>query len=237
MTALIAFVILCTIIEFYNISYDRTTAKNNIKLGNVMFQHDLIMKPNLFLYSFSAITNTRSLLKHTRFAALDSLKFLFIIYIHLYNYYNYQSTIGFVTLKRIFTTYPAVSLRSDRYTWFRTALPFEPIFIISGLIVGFNIHQKLKDSFSKTNYLLYIARLWIQFAVTYIGSVLFIYLLPVMTQGPIWEHGMSWLDGCLNPKILLNGLLFISNYNVQMFSLGSKHSATLPYVSHLFKQN
>ena len=59
-TALVAFVILCTIIEFYNINYDRTTAKNNLKLGNVMFQHDLIMKPNLFLYSFSIVWYTHN---------------------------------------------------------------------------------------------------------------------------------------------------------------------------------
>ncbi|KAI7685874.1 hypothetical protein SSS_06002 [Sarcoptes scabiei] len=229
MTALIAFVILCTIIEFYNISYDRTTAKNNIKLGNVMFQHDMIMKPNLFLYSFSAITNTRSLLKHSRFSSLDSLKFLFMIYIHLYNYYNLQSTIGFVTLKRIFTTYPSVSMRNDRYTWFRTSLPFEPIFIISGLIIGFNIHQKIKTSFFYSNYFLYVGRLWIQFAITYIGSVLFIYLLPMMSQGPVWDHGMAWLDGCINPRIVLNGLIFISNYNVQIYTPGAKHSAILPF--------
>ncbi|XP_046909814.2 uncharacterized protein LOC124491224 isoform X3 [Dermatophagoides farinae] len=227
-TALVAFVILCTIIEFYNINYDRTTAKNNLKLGNVMFQHDLIMKPNLFLYSFSMITNSRSLLKHSRFSSLDSMKFLFMIYIHLYNYFNLQSTIGFVSLKRIFTTYPALAMRSDRYTWFRTTLPFEPIFIISGLVVGFNIHQKLKGSFTKNNYLLYVARLWAQFAATYIGSVFFIYLLPVMNRAPVWENGMSWLDGCLNPQIVLNGLLFISNYNVQMGSMGGRHSPILP---------
>ncbi|KPM07480.1 hypothetical protein QR98_0059740 [Sarcoptes scabiei] len=158
-----------------------------------------------------------------------SLKFLFMIYIHLYNYYNLQSTIGFVTLKRIFTTYPSVSMRNDRYTWFRTSLPFEPIFIISGLIIGFNIHQKIKTSFFYSNYFLYVGRLWIQFAITYIGSVLFIYLLPMMSQGPVWDHGMAWLDGCINPRIVLNGLIFISNYNVQIYTPGAKHSAILPF--------
>ena len=113
-----------------------------------MFQRDSNQKPNLLFYSFSAITNSRSLInQQSRFGALDSLRFLFVLYIHLYHYFNYLSTAGLVTLKRILSTFPSTSLREDKYAWFRTTLPFEPIFIISGLIVGFNVHQARKRLF------------------------------------------------------------------------------------------
>ena len=225
-----------------------------------MFQRDVVHKPNLFLYSFSAVNNTRSLFRTSNsrtnhFAALDTIKFMFVVYIHLYHYYNYLATVGLVTLKRIFTTYPVTGFRDDRYTWFRLTLPFDAILVISGLIVAFSMQRKLKlcrsnesqvnqsqsqshgeegnsnnNKNKKFNYLNYALKLWIKFAITYGGSILFIYVLPTITTGPIWDHGMTWLNGCLNLKTVLLGFLFISNYNVQL-GASINSPGVLPYVS------
>jgi len=222
------------VVEWYNDSFDKRTAKDNQKLGALMFQRDIAYKPNPYLYSFSAITNTRALLKKQHhFAALDTIKFVLVLYIHLYHYYNYLSTVGLVTLKRIFTTYPVSGMRDDRYTWFRLTLPFDAIFIISGMIIAFSMQRKLKASSStgsKFNYFAYCFKLWIKFAFTYAGSILFIYIMPTITTGPIWEYGMQTLSGCLNWRSVLTGFLFVSNYNVQ-FEIERKSSSVLPYVS------
>ncbi|KAJ6224273.1 hypothetical protein RDWZM_002818 [Blomia tropicalis] len=217
LTLLTTFVIFCTVVEWYNQSFDKRTAKDNHKLGALMFQRDVAFKPNPFLYSFSAITNTRAVLrKHTSFAALDTIKFMMVIYIHLYNYYNNLSTVGLVTLKRIFTTYPATGMRDDRYTWFRLTLPFDAIFIISGMVIAFSMQRKLKMASSNFNYFSYSAKLWIKFAVTYAGSIMFLWVLPTVTTGPVWDYGMNWLNGCFDLKTVLLGFLFVSNYNTQL---------------------
>lgn len=227
---LTTFVIFCTVVEWYNDSFDRRTAKDNQKLGSLMFQRDVAYKPNPYIYSFSMVTNTRALMKKgNHFAALDTIKFGLVVYIHLYNYYNYLSTVGLVTLKRIFSTYPITGFRDDRYTWFRLTLPFDAIFIISGMIIAFSMQRKLSSPTSKFNYASYALKLWLKFAVTYAGSILFIFILPTTATGPIWDYGMAWLNGCRDWKTVLSGFFFLSNYNLQLGL--AKSPSVLPYVS------
>lgn len=227
---LVTFVIFCTVVEWYNDSFDRRTAKDNQKLGSLMFQRDVAYKPNPYIYSFSMVTNTRALLKRgNHFAALDTIKFVLVVYIHLYNYYNYLSSVGLVTLKRIFSTYPVTSFRDDRYTWFRLTLPFDAIFVISGMIIAFSMQRKLSSPTSKFNYASYALKLWLKFAVTYAGSILFIFVLPATATGPIWEYGMHWLNGCRDWQTVLSGFFFLSNYNLQLGLTRSQ--SVLPYVS------
>lgn len=55
---------------------------------------------------------------------------------------------------------------------------------------------------------------YLRFFVLVFGSILFIYLLPITSDGPIWHIGVDkFSNGCRNPTNLLTNLLFINNFN------------------------
>ncbi|CAG2111202.1 unnamed protein product [Medioppia subpectinata] len=192
-------VITSTGIEIYNIIYEKSITEDNRNLGETKFAEEEPFKVNPYYYTFSLVTNSRKLFEQSnRFTSLDTIKMFVILHIYVFHLYNTLATIGIVTLKRPFATYPSQVLELDRYTTLRNTLTFDVLFIMSR---------------------------YMRFAVPMLGSMIFINVLPLMGSGPIWDEGTQWVTtGCQNPLVVLFGMLFISNYNDQ-FALMERQSA------------
>jgi hypothetical protein len=78
---------------------------------------------NEFLISFSIIKNTKSLFDKTdeRFASIDTIRLLMIIWIFIMNSYLWTAMYGYIALKRVFTNGPYKIL--DEWKYFPIRLP------------------------------------------------------------------------------------------------------------------
>ena len=126
-------------IEIYNIIYEKSVAEDNNNVGDNVGDTELIEEEpysvNPYYYMFSMVTNGRELLaQNKRFAALDTIRLFVILHIYVFHLYNTMATIGIVTLKRTFATYPSTVLELDRYTTLRNTLFFDILFIMRFVI-------------------------------------------------------------------------------------------------------
>jgi hypothetical protein len=90
-------------------------------------------------------------------------------------------------------------------------------FFFSGFILSYGLLGKLEKTNGKFNFFSYLIQRWIRFSVPIFGSFLFIHLLPISGDGPIWEYGINWIiPSCKDWKILLTSFLYISNFNCEL---------------------
>ncbi len=81
-------------------------------------------------------------------------------------------------------------------------------------MMSYTMIGKLNKTNANFNYLTFLAQRWVRFSVPLLGSFLFIYLLPLFTDGPIIHEGLQWaIPGCKDPNILATSFLYISNFN------------------------
>ncbi|XP_054161210.1 nose resistant to fluoxetine protein 6-like [Oppia nitens] len=235
-------------IEIYNIVYERSLSDDSQTLGSdtkFVEEDPLVISP--YYYTFSLVTNTRELLAYpssssssyssssgngshrnktintpnnNRFVSLDTIRLFVIMHIYVFHLYNTMATIGIVTLKRAYATYPYRVLELDRYTTLRNTLFFDILFIMSGFMLSNSLLSKLERNGGNTrvfNYFKYILTRYLRFAVPLLGSIIFLFVLPLMGSGPIWDEGVQWVTrGCENWQVVLFGFLFIGNYNDQL---------------------
>jgi hypothetical protein len=122
-------VIISTGIEIYNIIYERNIREENNYFGDLKFGDEELFKVNPYYYTFSLVTNTRSLLaKNNRFAALDTLRMFLILHFYVLHFYNTMASMGIVTLKRSLKTYPMLGLELDRYSTIRNSVFIDALF-------------------------------------------------------------------------------------------------------------
>lgn len=118
-------------IEIYNIIYEKSIAEDNNNLGDKQLVEEEPFKVNPYYYTFSLVTNSRELFAtNKRFASLDTIRLFVILHIYVFDLYNTMATIGIVTLKRTYATYPSRVLELDRYTTLRNTLFFDILFIL-----------------------------------------------------------------------------------------------------------
>ncbi len=120
LTILIILVILSTLLELFK---DRL-----IKIG--LFSLKLWDESHL-MFSFSLIKNPRSLFApNTKFAALDTLRLILIIHVHVTHFYNYASTIGAINLKKLLTEVFQKMFNDNRYVFGRNPLMIDALFTL-----------------------------------------------------------------------------------------------------------
>ena len=84
-----------------------------------------------YYYTFSLVVNGEELVdKKSQMCPLDTIRLFVMLHIYVYHLYNTMATIGIVTLKRTFATYPSLVLENDRYFSLRTTLTFDIIFVL-----------------------------------------------------------------------------------------------------------
>ena len=84
-----------------------------------------------FLLSFSLLKNMRKLLaKNERFGALDTIRLLMILHIHLGHIYQYASSIGLPALKRIFSDVMHKAFEDNSMVFARIPLPVDVLFTL-----------------------------------------------------------------------------------------------------------
>lgn len=223
-------VITSTGIEIYNIIYEKSVNEDNNNLGNAKYaDEDESIKVNPYYYTFSLVTNTRSLYdKNHKFAALDTIRLFLILHIYVLYFYNTLSTMGIINLKRSFATYPSHVLNLDRYSSLRNSLFVDVLFIMSGFLLANGLIGKLRKANGKFNYIYYFVNRWFRFSIPLLGSFIFFYILPLLGSGPSWDYGMNWvMRGCESPLVVLFGFLYISNFNDQFGIM--PRQASLPY--------
>lgn len=85
---------------------------------------------NLFR-SFSIIRNTRSLFaKNTKFAALDTFRLLIIINVHIGHLYSVTTTLGIISLKKVFSEIIYTIYEDNRYIFVRNPLIMDALFVL-----------------------------------------------------------------------------------------------------------
>jgi hypothetical protein len=113
----------------------------NIRLFSIKLSNE-----NNLMLSFSLIKNTRSLFApNTKFAALDTLRLILIIHVHVTHFYNYASTIGAINLKKLLTEVFQKMFNDSRYVFGRSPLMIDALFTLR-LVFNF-FKQELSRAF------------------------------------------------------------------------------------------
>ncbi len=122
MTILIILVIWSTILEILKNQYNFQIPEkfSQITKGN-----------NELLLSFSLIRNTRKLFEtNKRFEALDTIRLFLIINVHIAHIYAFTTTLGIVTLKKIYSEILPKIYTDNRYIFARNTLIIDALFTI-----------------------------------------------------------------------------------------------------------
>ena len=84
-----------------------------------------------FLLSFSFLKNTKKLLaKNERFSALDTIRLLMIINIHLGHIYQLGCSVGIMAFKKIFSDVYHKALEDNSMVFARSPLPVDVVFTL-----------------------------------------------------------------------------------------------------------
>ncbi len=119
LTTLTAFVIISTGLEVL------------IKKFSKQKLSEHLTKTQDFLTSFSIIKNTKSLFApNTRFAALDTLRLLLIINVHIAHTYGFTMSAGFLTLKKNFSEVLPKYFNDNIYFFIRSPLMIDSMFTL-----------------------------------------------------------------------------------------------------------
>ena len=97
---------------------------------------------------------------------------------------------------------------------------FKPILIthllFSGLLVSYGLYGKLHKTNGRFNYLTYLIRLWLKYAVPMFIVLLLFWLFPLTGDGPIWNYGVNLImPSCKDNYSLFSSFFFFSNYRIQ----------------------
>ncbi len=90
-----------------------------------------LTKTKDLLTSFSILKNTKSLFApNTRFAALDTIRLLLIINVHIAHAYGYTMFAGFLTLKKNFSEVLPKYFNDNTYFFIRSPLMIDSMFTL-----------------------------------------------------------------------------------------------------------
>jgi len=91
------------------------------------------------LLSFSLIRNTRSLFTaNKRFEALDTIRLLLIINVHIAHIYAFTASLGLLTIKKTITEITPKILNDNRYVFARNSIIIDALFTIRFVSIKFN---------------------------------------------------------------------------------------------------
>lgn len=132
-TLLFVLVVSSTGVEIYNRMYQAAWNKSHATMKEHLPEEQL-EKPytvSPYYYTFSLVVNGEELLdRKSQMSPLDTIRLFVMLHIYVYHLYNTMATIGIVTLKRTFATYPSLVLENDRYFSLRNTLTFDVIFVL-----------------------------------------------------------------------------------------------------------
>ena len=92
----------------------------------------------------------------------------------------------------------------------------------------FHQFKLLKRSGGEFSYGTYICQRWFRMSVAMFGTLLALYLYPLIGDGPMWRYNEdSVLRPCRSVSSLISSFLYYSNWN---YPLDSYNYATKPYL-------
>ena len=167
------------------------------------------------MVSFSLLNNLTKLFeKNEKFAALDTIRFLMIIHVHFGHIYQYATSVGVPAVRKQFSDVFDKVYYDNAMVFARSPLPVDVLFTLSGFLLSYGLLRRLDRTNGRFNYPIFLFQRWIRFFILAFGSILFIYLLPLTGDGPIWQIAVNkFSNGCRNPINLVNNALFINNFN------------------------
>ncbi len=119
LTTLTAFVIISTSLEVLMTKFSEQKVSKHLK------------ETKDILTSFSIIKNTKSLFaENTRFAALDTLRLLLIINVHISHAYGFRIAAGSITLKKNFSEVFPKYFSDNIYFFIRSPLMLDSMFTL-----------------------------------------------------------------------------------------------------------
>jgi hypothetical protein len=119
LTTLTAFVIISTGLEILMKKFSEHKVSEQLR------------KNKNFLTSFSIIENTKSLFApNTRLAALDTIRLLLVIHVHIAHAYGFRLSAGTLTLKKIFSQFLPKVFNENIYFFIRTPLMVDFMFTL-----------------------------------------------------------------------------------------------------------
>lgn len=250
-TAISVFIGLCTIIHLLlsnvnnkkatQFSSDLNNGNNNEKCSNQNILSSNLSRPSRpaiyqrFIQSFSVVANTRKLVHFqtslNRFPIIDALKCVFTLLIFPVNslglpllFYPefYRNTDG-LTRREILHS-------NGHWTVQMPGLWFDGLVFVFGVLLSLNQFKRLKRSFGDFSYTTYLIKRWFRLSVALVGTILLLYLLPLLGNGPMWFYNdQAVVAPCRSRRTLASSLLYYSNWNDALDGYFTRSS--LPIVS------
>lgn len=194
---------------------------------------------NRIAYIFSAVSNTKRLYRidgnphhdgctqsstdsvrtpMSRVAVFDLFRLVLVALIGLTSLFYNTATSG--GLMKMSQSAPYEMLYSAKYFFIRI-----PTFLNDGLLVissalflrtiFVHLHRPNGPSHDMFSHLVFLIKRWIRLTLPLFGSIMFIYVLPLVGDGPLWTQvGEQLMPPCTNSSSLASTLLYYSNWNM-----------------------
>ena len=166
------------------------------------------------LISFSLLKNlTKLFQRNDKFASLDTIRLLMIFHVHLGHFYQFIGAFGLSAVRQQFSNVFSILYDDNSLVFARSPLAVDVLFTLSGFLLSFGLLRRLDRTNGRFNYPMFVFQRWIRFVVLYLGSIPFLFLLPLTGDGPIWKiWANKVMIGCYDPTMIIKNLLFISNF-------------------------
>ena len=166
------------------------------------------------LLSFSLFKNlTKLFQRNDKFASLDTIRLLMILHIHLGHFYQFGATFALSAVRQQFSDVFSKVFEDNAMVFVRTPLAVDVLFTLSGFLLSYCLLRRLDRTNGRLNFPMFIFQRWIRFSVMILGSIPFLYLLPLTGDGPIWKiWANKVIIGCYDSTNIIKSLLFISNF-------------------------
>lgn len=123
---------------------------------------------------------------------------------------------SFPAFKRILNSVITKVYYYNKYFFARNILIIDTLFMISGLVLSYNLLRKLALNNGKMAYGVFLFRLWLKYSLPMGFVLLLFWILPLTGDGPIWHFGMNLLvPVCKDSFSLFSSFAYFSNYNTK----------------------
>ena len=130
------------------------------------------------LISFSLLKNlTKLFQKNDKFAALDTIRLLMILHVHLEHFFQMTATFGLSAVRQQFSDVFSKVFEDNAMVFARSPLPVDVLFTLSGFLLSYCLLRRLDRTNGRFNYPMFIFQRWIRFSVLYLGSIPFFLLV------------------------------------------------------------
>ncbi|KPM11159.1 hypothetical protein QR98_0097270, partial [Sarcoptes scabiei] len=197
----------CTAYEYHLLHRTHDDQQQSIRKGSY----------DRYLLTFSAISNTKSLISNTEcdhLCAVNIITLGFVTIELIGRSYVLPIFFGMINIKRPLNGLPNEYFTAKKFFFIRgSSFAVATYTLCSAVVLAYNLcaHKSQLEK-SVKNYLKYCLNRYISFARRLIGPIILILLLPLIGDGPIWPYfDQLYTKPCRNS--LLSTFLFLNNYS------------------------